>query len=210
MNEWATAAHAVDYLERGEAYPPHRTDGEELLLAALPQRVRRVLDLGTGDGRLLALVLLTRPDAHGIAADFSPPMLDACRDRFAHDERVRVVEHDLDDPLPERWGAFDAVVSSFAIHHCTHERKYQLYCEVLDRLDSGGVFCNLEHVASPTPELHERFFRLIDADSRREDPSNKLLDVETQLRWLREIGFAHVDCHWKWMELALLSGVKPG
>jgi hypothetical protein len=36
-----------------------------------------------------------------------------------------------------------------------------------------------------------------------------LLDVETQLGWLRDIGFEDVDCHGKWLELALLAGVRP-
>jgi hypothetical protein len=33
--------------------------------------------------------------------------------------------------------------------------------------------------------------------------------IPHQLGYLREIGFADVDCYWKWLELALLIGLKP-
>lgn len=32
-----------------------------------------------------------------------------------------------------------------------------------------------------------------------EDPSDRLLDIETQLGWLREFGFDDVDSYWKWL-----------
>jgi hypothetical protein len=64
-------------------------------------------------------------------------------------------------------------------------------------------------VASPTDRLHRVFFEAIDEPLENEDPSDRTLDVETQLGWLREIGFEDVDCCWKWREMALLAGVKP-
>ena len=66
-----------------------------------------------------------------------------------------------------------------------------------------------EHVASPTARLHRRFFDAIGEPLECEDPSDRLAEVETQLGWLREIGFEDADCYWKWLELALLVGVKP-
>lgn len=116
------------------------------------------------------------------------------------------MDHDLQNPLPQ-FGKFDAVVSSFAIHHLTHERKRTLYGEIYASLNPGGVFCNLEHVASSTDALHVKFLESINWPN--EDPSNKLLDLHQQLIWLREIGFQDVDCLWKWRELALMTGIKP-
>jgi tRNA (cmo5U34)-methyltransferase len=204
VNLWTSAEHALDYLSRADSIP-HRVEGEATLLEFIPATAKRVLDLGTGDGRLLALVKLDRPSATAMAIDFSPAMLEAARRRFAGDRSITVQAHNLEDPLPNL-RSFDAVVSSFAIHHLIRERKRALYAEIYACLAPGGVFCNLEHVASVTPELHEEFLRRIGYSPETEDPSNKLLDLETQLRWLREIGFRDVDCHWKWRELALLTG----
>jgi len=207
VNLWTSSEHVNDYLGRADQIS-HRTEGEAALLEFVPANTHRILDLGTGDGRLLALVRKQRPETDAVAVDFSPAMLQAVRHRFAADSRVRIVEHNMDFTLPAL-GQFDAVISSFAIHHLVHERKRALYSEVLGLLNHGGVFCNLEHVSSPTPRLHEEFLHRIGFTVETEDPSNKLLDVQTQLEWLRELGFVDVDCQWKWRELALLTGVRP-
>lgn len=204
VNLWTSNEHARDYLERADSIS-HRGEGESALLEFIPRNTRRILDLGTGDGRLLALVRREHPDTEAVAVDFSPAMLEAVRKRFAGDSSVNVVAHNFDEALPAH-GNFDAIISSFAIHHVVHERKRTLCTEIYNLLNPGGVFCNLEHVASPSQRLHEEFLERIGFTVATEDPSNKLLDVEAQLGWLREIGFQDVDCTWKWRELALLVG----
>jgi SAM-dependent methyltransferase len=206
VNLWSEAAHATDYIERRRSIP-HREEGYAALLEFLPGSATRVADLGTGDGYLLDALRAARPGLGGVAVDFSAEMLRRVRERFATVPDVDVIEHDLDVPLPA-WEPFDAVVSAFAIHHVGDGRKRDLYAEVFGRLRPGGVFLNLEHVASPTPELHDDFLHAIGSSPEGDDPSNKLAAVDHQLGWLREAGFEQVDCHWKWRELALLGGVR--
>ena len=208
INLWTSPEHALDYLRRADTIP-HRVEGEATLLECLPENPQRILDLGSGGGRLLRLVKAARPAATFVAVDFSPTMLSELETQFATEPRVSVVAHDLNDDLPDL-ASFDAVVSSFAIHHLPHERKRSLYAEIFDLLTPQGIFCNLEHVASPTLELHHQFLDKLAIPAAEEDPSNKLLDLEIQLAWLREIGFTNVDCLWKWRELALIVGTKPG
>jgi tRNA (cmo5U34)-methyltransferase len=207
-SEWQTKKHALRYLSRANKLP-HRIEGEGVLLDQIPHRIERVLDIGAGDGRLLSLILENNPSVKkGVALDFSDPMIKKAIQRFQNDKRIKVVKHDFSLPLPRTLGYFDAIVSSLAIHHLTHERKRKLYAEIFSHLDQGGVFCNFEHVSSPSQNLHRKFFLAIGQLPEKEDPSNKLLDVETQLKWLREIGFVDVDCSWKWLELALIIGFK--
>ena len=91
MSEWQTIDHALAYLARADKLP-HRTEGEKVLLDQIPTHTKRILDLGTGDGRLLSLVKLSRPEAEGVALDFSEPMLEQARKRFAQDKNVTSYE----------------------------------------------------------------------------------------------------------------------
>jgi tRNA (cmo5U34)-methyltransferase len=213
QNEWLTKERVLEYLTKANNIP-HRAEGESVLLDHIPLNAKRVLDLGTGNGRLIKILNEERPNIEeAVAIDVSPFMLKAIRENFADDSSVKIIEHDLSNSLPydESFGgrSFDVVVSSFAIHHLTHERKRSLYSEIFSILNPNGIFCNLDHVSSPTCRLHERFMEKLGKTPETEDRSNRLLDVESQLRWLQEIGFVDVDCYWKWLEFALLVGVKP-
>ncbi|HET9729117.1 MAG TPA: methyltransferase, partial [Acidimicrobiia bacterium] len=79
-----------------------------------------------------------------------------------------------------------------------------------ERLRPGGVFANAEHVASPTERLHLAFLAALGREGHEDDPSNRLVSVRDHVEWLSTWGFADVDCHWKWRELAVVAGVKPG
>jgi hypothetical protein len=58
-NRWTSPEHVQEYLGIADSIP-HRAEAEAALLEALPSKVSRFLDLGTGDGRLLASPKIVR------------------------------------------------------------------------------------------------------------------------------------------------------
>jgi tRNA (cmo5U34)-methyltransferase len=207
-NLWTDPEHALRFLARRD-HIPHRAEGREVLVELVREpRVTRVLDLGTGDGDALALVLSAHPGASGVGVDFQEAMLGRARERFA-DQPVEIITHNLEDRLPANLGRFDLVISSFALHHLVPARQKSIYAEVFDLLEPGGRFANLEHVLSATPELHVEFLHAIGTTPEQDDPSNQLVLPEELLQYLRDAGFENVECFWRWRELALLSGTKP-
>lgn len=200
---WSSPDRVDEYLSREI---PHRQLAESMLVSLFPRRVERVLDLGTGDGRMIDLVRTAHPRAEAVGLDSSPPMLDRASQRFPADSATALRLHDLREPLPEV-GSFDAVISGLAIHHLEDERKRDLFGEVRELLPPGGLFANLDLVEAPTPELHERFRREIGRPE--DDPADRLADLHDQLEWLRAAGFADADCHFKWLQLTLVAGTAP-
>jgi tRNA (cmo5U34)-methyltransferase len=212
-------------------------EGQDELLRRLitrgERRVRRFLDLGAGGGAFAELVMATHPRSTGVLVDFSEPMAAAAKQRLtAHAGRWQYVFADLSDPswrkaLPE--GRYDAVVSALCIHHLPDERKRELYMQVYDLLEGGGIFLNWEHVAAHgigDGMLEEWMLdRLVAAEHARPDPrpdadvvreyleaadEDILADAEVQCGWLREIGFEDVDVLFKIPEIAIFGGVRGG
>jgi SAM-dependent methyltransferase len=200
--EWSDPERVAGYLSREI---PHRLLAEEMLLAALPMRVERFIDLGTGDGRLLAAVHKHHPGATAVGFDVSEPMLTQAAQRFDGDPLVELRRHDLNVPLGDM-EPVDAVVSGLAIHHLEDDRKRELCGEIHALLTPGGVFANLDLVGAASLRLHERFRREI--GRTEDDPSDRLADLSEQMTWLRAVGFDEVDCHFKWLELTLVVAVR--
>jgi SAM-dependent methyltransferase len=200
---WRSHEKVAEYLGRVGGLPG-RIAGEGMLVEILPTAPTSVLDLGCGDGRLAGLVLAARETVISVVAvDRSEPMLAAARARFAGDPRVAVHHHDLADPITG-FGAFDVIVSGFAIHHLEHARKRALFAEAARMLRPGGLFANLEVVQCATEPLQRRFY---DAIGRPDgDPEDRLAAIEPQLAWMRDAGLCNVDCVWRWRGFALLAG----
>jgi SAM-dependent methyltransferase len=161
-------------------------------------------------------------------------MLDAAIKKVSSLPNTTVAKADFASPqwldVARPHGLFDIVISGFAIHHQPDDRKRELYAEVYDLLAPGGIFLNLEHVASATEagqELFDDFFidhlhgfhrksnagvnRDAVADEYYQRPDKKeniLAPVEEQCEWLRQIGLNDVDCFFKVFELALFGGRK--
>ncbi|MFD8812840.1 class I SAM-dependent methyltransferase [Streptomyces sp. NPDC059627] len=177
----------------------------------------RILDLGAGTGLLSSALLSRLPEAHITLVDRSEIMLAQARSRFADQDHITVRTGDLLDPLPD--GTFDAVVSGLAIHHLAHEQKRELFIRIHAALRPGGVFVNVEQLLGSTPRLEEMYDEqherhVINAHTpehewaagRERMKYDIPIDLDTQLRWLREAGFAQVDCLAKDWRFATYAG----
>ncbi len=229
---WQREELAASFAERRRILIPLLELQEDVigrLFARHGHPVERFLDLGCGAGAMSELLLRALPRAQGVLVDFSEPMLARAAVELArHSGRWQALTGDLNDPA---WRAalpscrYDAAVSGLAIHHLPGARKRELFAEVLELLEPGGMFVNMDYVSIEGP-LRGVFDEQMLANAVRaerqaggthaeheldlDDGDDRPDSVEDQLRWLREAGFEQVEAHFKWAEAAIFGGVRPG
>ena len=192
---WKSAGLTRQFLRGVRGAIPLAEKQIEVMLRLLASRrlpVRRFLDLGCGDGVLGAAVLARHPKAAGVFADFSEPMLAACRERLtaiggprsvvaAGEERTQrsaslhtTLLVDYGKPswvnAVAGYAPFDAIVSGFSIHHQPDRRKRALYREIYRLLAPGGWFVNVEHVAPATALTTSLFDQTMVESLHRQQP----------------------------------------
>lgn len=235
---WKQSAVVNRYLSSRVAIPmvPEQIGIMMSILKSRQQPVKNFIDLGCGDGILGATILNEYPSAHGVLADFSEPMLAQAREQLNGFSSQLVFENlDYGDPAwvsrMQAYGPFDAIVSSYSIHHQPDVRKREIYAEIHSLLEPGGWFINIEHIASEAQLIVDLFNKhIIDhwyeqeklkggtrtyeeiAETfmnRPDKDANILLSVDTQCNWLRELGYEQVDCYFRIYELAVFGGRRP-
>jgi tRNA (cmo5U34)-methyltransferase len=170
-----------------------------------------------------------------IALDGSKAMREQARERLKpFESRVSVNHFDLaaSDWLAHVEGA-DCVLSSLCLHHLNGPQRQALFVALGKRLSVRGALLIADLVEPQRPEARQLFAATYDtaakAQSLAETGSIDLFDlfVETewnyyyfddpadtpsplfdQLLWLKEAGFATVDCFWLRAGHAIYGGYK--
>jgi tRNA (cmo5U34)-methyltransferase len=183
-----------------------------------------VVDLGCSLGEALApLVDRFGADCRYVGVEVSAPMLDAARARFQRWIDAGVVEI-LDLDLRTAYPRVQAsvVLSILTLQFTPIEERRRILQDVHASLVEGGALILVDKVAGATALLdrdfvdrHHEFKRA--SGYTREEIERKRLSLQGVLvpataGWnedaLRAVGFAHLDCFWRWMNFAGWVAIK--
>jgi len=189
----------------------------------------RILDIGCGWGDATKKVLELCPRASVCMVDYSEEMLILAREMFGYDNRIKMINHNLNTGLPDvlKSETFDAVVSCHALHHVEPGNKVALYTQIKQVLNESGLFVNGDRFKGESPAVSswefdnwiewmvgeirntlgkEKTFTdvkkaQIEWDKKLGDKPGTLRDTQ---RDLKQAGFRYADCVWKSHNMAII------
>ncbi len=231
-----------DFIDYGRYFVPQREYQLQTIadLIPLPDGPAHILELSCGEGLLAGVLLARFPDVTLHGYDLSPAMLAQAQSRLAQFGQ-RFVPRQFD--LAEReWRTaerpFYAVVSSLTVHHLDGPGKRQLFQDLYQMLQPGGVLVIADLIAPTRPlgtavaasawdeAVRQRSQQLDGNDDALaqferlkwnlyrypEDPDvaiDKPSGLLDQLKWLEQADFTAVDLHWALAGHVIYSAVRP-
>jgi tRNA (cmo5U34)-methyltransferase len=237
QQSWQGRERAQKYEQRADLVLPKRQEMLSLIVQLIPferDEPLRVLDLGTGTGVPAQRVLQDFPRANVICVDKSAEMMEiGCAKLAEYGDRVRFVQADVGDSawnigLPEK---FDAIVSALAFNLLTDRAKQRLFVQCYEMLEPHGclVFSDRLRAADETVDRFylDRWMNFIVCQtwevlgkevaletvttrqrSLDEAAGVKSATLEDILAWLKQAGFAQVECYWKYFQWAVFGASK--
>ena len=236
MSDWSEEDSSL-YREIADVAVPRRGEMTRTLVAAVPFTSAdsiRIVELGSGEGRLAALLLETFPRGTLTALDGSESMRQLTTARLApFGDRARVRTFDLAslDWWDQMAGA-DLVVASLCLHHLNDAKKQYVYKAVAERISPRGAFLIADLIEPMDASARRLFAEEWDASARAQaeglgrpelltqfgdaqwnhfrfpDPEELPSALFHHFVWLRHAGFAAVECFWMYAGHAVFGGVK--
>ena len=238
QSEWSKREAATAFVETGDRYLVERPRMLRILRSLYHHfltprngdRPRRLLDLGSGNGAMAHELLKDDAEIEATLIDASPEMLEQARRRLQPYAHVGLLQHSFQDLLRGQatLPMYDVVVSGLAIHHLDANEKKALFSYILDHLEPGGHFVNMDVVLADDASVEEWYMTLWrewirETDARdphtdqslesipqqyKDNPDNVPSALDEQLAALRDVGFRAVDCYYKYGVFAVYGGRK--
>jgi len=139
--------------------------------------------------------------------DVAEKMIDIAKLRFesAKDQFSYFIE-DYRKFIPD--SQFDLIISSLSIHHLNNLDKQNLFKQIVNQLNPGGVFINVDQIKAPGDYFHNMYWdnwlnnvrntnasenEIQESISRRKE-FDQDATMTDQLNWLKQAGFSLTDC----------------
>lgn len=149
---WDTYARVV-----GGNYMFHQELGAALratLVAHFHGRAFSLVDLGCGDAATLAPILQDLPISHYLGADLSQPALALAKQNLSGLGCPVELRHaDMRDALVGLTSPVEAIYSSFALHHLSHDEKAGFFRAASQKLAQEGVLLLVDVVREENQPL---------------------------------------------------------
>jgi ubiquinone/menaquinone biosynthesis C-methylase UbiE len=191
----------------------------------------RIADLGAGVGTLSKRVFDIFPNATVFGVDSNEQILNRSGELLNHfkDQYIPILKSLENSTWIDDVGELDAIISAFTLDFLPLENHKHLIKESFEKLHSHGRWVSCEFFRSEDPLINRIFHdveikfvqkSLKDGRITQEQigqlsqlsflaKPHHVCTLQTKIDWLRMAGFEKIEIPWKFLNLAIISAVKP-